>query len=50
MLRMLAEHPACEVLPLSAESWPVVTSGARVLGRIDLSVALLAATTGEATC
>jgi hypothetical protein len=45
--RMLAEHPVCEVLSLAAQSWPVVTAGARVLGRVDLSAALLAATTGE---
>lgn len=47
MLRVLVEHPACEVTPLTAESWAVVTAGTRVLGRLDLAAALLAATSWD---
>ncbi len=47
MPALLADHPACEVLSLAARLWPAVTAGFRVLGRLDLSVALLAATMGN---
>jgi hypothetical protein len=47
MPRLLVDHPACEALPLTAELWPAVTAGVRILGRLDLAFALLVATTGN---
>jgi len=44
---LLIDHPACEVHPLTREIWTAVTAGTRVLGRLDLAVALLSATMGE---
>jgi len=44
MLNMLVGHPACDVVPLTAGSWPALASGYRVLGRLDLSAALHLAT------
>jgi hypothetical protein len=44
---LLVDHPACEVEPLTEELWAAVTAGARILGRLDLAVALLAATSGN---
>jgi hypothetical protein len=49
MPRLLVDNPACEVAPLTEELWAAVTAGARILGRLDLAMALLAATTGEAS-
>jgi hypothetical protein len=44
MPQLLAEHSAVEVRPLTSSSWPAVTAGVRVFGRLDLAAALLAAT------
>jgi hypothetical protein len=32
---------------LTVELWPAVTAGVRILGRLDLALALLAATMGD---
>ena len=47
MPRVLVDHPACSVPPVTAGLWQALAAGTRVLGRLDLSAALLAATTGE---
>ena len=47
MPRVLVDHPACSVPSVTAELWPALAAGTRVLGRLDLAAALLAATTGE---
>jgi len=47
MPRVLVDHPACDVLPLTVELWSAVTAGVRILGRLDLAVSLLAATMGN---
>jgi hypothetical protein len=47
MPRVLIDHPACDLSPLTSGQWQAVTAGVRILGRLDLAVALLAATTGE---
>ncbi len=47
MPRLLIDNPACEVAPLTEELWAAVTAGVRILGRLDLAMALLAATTGN---
>jgi hypothetical protein len=44
MPRVLVDHPACEVAPLTVELWRTATAGVRILGRLDLAVALLLAT------
>lgn len=46
MPRLLVVHPACTVADLAGELWPALAAGTRVLGRLDLAVALLAATAG----
>jgi hypothetical protein len=45
MLNMLVGHSGCDVVPLTVDAWPAVAAGYRVLGRLDLSVALYLATT-----
>jgi hypothetical protein len=47
MPRLLVDHPACTVAPVSAQMWIALAAGTRALGRLDLAAALLAATTGE---
>jgi hypothetical protein len=46
MLQVLVHNPACRVEPLAVDLWAAVAAGCRVLGRLDLAVALLAATAG----
>jgi hypothetical protein len=46
MLHLLTEHPACEVDPLTGDEWPMAATTTRMLGRLDLAVALMAAATG----
>jgi hypothetical protein len=46
MLHLLTDHPACEVDPVTADGWPMAAATTRVLGRLDLAVALIAAATG----
>jgi hypothetical protein len=45
MLHLLTDHPACEVDPLPADGWPMAAATTRLLGRLDLAVALIAAAT-----
>ncbi len=47
MLRILVDHPACEVAPMTVENWSALAAGTRILGRLDLAEALLLATTNE---
>jgi hypothetical protein len=47
MPRVLIDNPACKVSPLTEELWAAVTAGVRILGRLDLAVALLSATMGR---
>jgi hypothetical protein len=47
MPRLLVDNPACEVEPLAGDRWAVVAAGTRVLGRLDLASAFLAATVGR---
>jgi hypothetical protein len=47
MLRLLIGHPACSVKAPAVDVWPALAAGTRILGRLDLAAALLAATTGE---
>ena len=47
MPRVLVDHPACEVAPFTVELWPAAIAGIRILGRLDLAVALLVATMGN---
>jgi hypothetical protein len=47
MPRLLVDHRACDVWPLTGDLWTAVTAGVRIPGRLDLAVALLSATTGE---
>ena len=47
MPRLLVDHPACEVAPLTEELWTAVTAGVRILGRLELAVSLLSATMGD---
>lgn len=44
---LLIDHPACMVPPVTVELWTALAAGTRVLGRLDLAAALLAATMGE---
>jgi hypothetical protein len=46
MLHLLTEHPACELEPLTGDGWPMAATTTRMLGRLDLAVALIAAATG----
>jgi hypothetical protein len=45
---LLVAHPACTVLPMLATDWRALASAARMVGRIDLGVALLAAVDHDA--
>jgi hypothetical protein len=47
MPRVLLRHPACSVAPVTEEMWSALAMGTRLLGRLDLAVALYVATTGE---
>lgn len=47
MPRVLVDHPVCSVPPVTVQMWPALAAGTRVLGRLDLAAALLAATTSE---
>jgi hypothetical protein len=47
MPHVLVDNPACEVAALIEELWAAVTAGVRILGRLDLAVALLTATMGD---
>lgn len=47
MLRVLADHPVCEVPPLPGHLWLALAAGTRILGRLDLALALMIATTGD---
>ena len=40
---LLTRHPACVVLPTLAEDWQALAAWTRVLGRVDLAVALVEA-------
>jgi hypothetical protein len=42
-LRLLTVHRACRVLPVLVEDWPPLVAAMRVLGRLDLAVALYTA-------
>lgn len=46
MPRVLVDNPACEVAALTGRIWEPVTAGTRILGRLDLALSLLLATTG----
>jgi hypothetical protein len=47
MPRLLVDHPSCDTAPLTLDIWETVTAGARILGRLDLAVALVSATAGD---
>jgi len=42
-LTLLTRHPACRVLPLTAQDWPPLANAVRIFGRLDLAAALYAA-------
>ena len=46
MPRLLLEHPACELEPLSLKHWPALAA-ARTLDRLDLVAALHVAALGQ---
>ncbi|GAA0919282.1 hypothetical protein [Virgisporangium aurantiacum] len=46
MLHVLAEHPASDLEPLADDGWPMAAATTRMLGRLDLAVALIAAASG----
>lgn len=46
MLHLLTEHPACELEPLATDGWPMAAATTRMLGRLDLALALIAAAAG----
>jgi hypothetical protein len=43
MLRVLVGNPACEVAPLTRDTWPMTATTIRMLGRLDLATSLIAA-------
>jgi len=47
MPRLLLQHPACTVPPVTVQTWSALAAGTRALGRLDLAAALVAATSGE---
>ena len=46
MLEVLVDNPVCELAPLTGERWPMAATTLRMLGRLDLAVALIAASEG----
>jgi hypothetical protein len=43
MLEVLVDNPVCELEPLTGERWRMAAVTLRMLGRLDLAVALIAA-------
>ncbi|WP_203932133.1 hypothetical protein [Virgisporangium ochraceum] len=43
MLHLLTEHPACELVPLTGNEWPMAATTTLMLGRLDLATSLMAA-------
>jgi hypothetical protein len=41
---LLTQHPSCVVLPTLAEDWMALAAWTRMLGRVDLAVAIVEAT------
>jgi hypothetical protein len=43
MLRVLVDNAVCELEPLTGDDWPMTATTIRMLGRLDLAVSLIAA-------